>query len=189
MKHPFENDKGGDARRQRRSLLKLARLLNVAVPAAILSSVGLPAHAGSADPDAAAKALIARYVATFDVDPLLEDPAIKPELHSLLGPALGTLKRNLGVTGGVEYIGGALSVRGNASHQGTEEEAVICIQPYAATPRVHAAIYSKGNVTVFTREKRYNYLTECIKDWITLVTSRHVDRMKQPKNVQMRTKN
>lgn len=167
---------------------KMPRLLTVAVPFAVLSSVGFAGPASSADPDAAAKAFVARYVATWEVDALLEDPVVKPELDSLLGPALGTLKRNLGVTGGVEYIGGALSVRGNASHQGTEEEAIVCIQPYGQPLRVHAAIFSKGTVTVFTREKRYSFLTECIKDWITLVSSRHANRATQPKNVRMKTR-
>src|SRR5690606_4673898 len=128
-----------------------------------------------ADPDAAAKALIARYVGTWEVDRLLEDPAIGPELHALLGPALSTLTRNLSVTGGIEYVGGSLSVRGNAPHKGTEEEAIVCVQPYGPVPRVHAAIFSKGTVTVYTREERYSFLTECIKDWIPLVNSRHVN--------------
>jgi hypothetical protein len=160
-------------------------LRNLAATLAILCAVGLPARASGADAEAAAKAMIARYVATWDIDAFFADPAVRPELQALLGPALSTLRRNLSVTGNIEYVGASLTIRGNAPHRGTEEEAIVCVQPYGPAPRVHAAIFSEGAVTIYTRESRYSFLTECIKDWITLVNSRHVNRMTQPPNVRM----
>jgi len=46
-----------------------------------------------------------------------------------------------------------------------------------------AAILSKGRVTVFAKDRIYDKLMLCIKDWITQVSSRHRDRFAQPKNV------
>jgi hypothetical protein len=155
------------------------------VPCAIVCAVGVSGLGSAADPDAAAKAMIARYVATWDIEAFLGGPAVRAELRTLLGPDLNTLRRNLNVTGAIEYVGASLTVRGNAPHQGTEEEGIVCVQPYGPVPRVHAAIFSKGAVTIYTREQRYSYLTECIKDWVTLVNSRHADRMQQPPNVRM----
>jgi hypothetical protein len=146
---------------------------------------GCPGEAGEADADAAASTeMIARYVGGWDVDALLGEPPIAAELHALLGDSLKQLEFNLDVTAGVEYYGGALTVSGNAPHLGTEQEAVVCVQPLAV-PRVHAAIYSRGAITVYTREARYEYLPTCVKDWITLVNSGHVDRMEQPGNVSL----
>lgn len=50
---------------------------------------------------------------------------------------------------------------------------------------VAAVILSKGVVTVFTRAKKYEYATMCIKDWITLANSGHVGRWEQLANVQV----
>ena len=72
-------------------------------------------------------------------------------------------------------------MNGNAPHQGTEEEAVVCINTYNLV--ASAAIYSKGIVTVFSHSQNYDNIPRCIKDWITLVNSQHRDRLNQPKNV------
>jgi len=82
-------------------------------------------------------------------------------------------------------IHGILSLSGNAPHQGTEEEAVVCVVPF--NMMVEAAILSKGTVTLFTRAEKYENTTLCIKDWITLANSRHVDRIERPANVRVVT--
>jgi hypothetical protein len=128
---------------------------------------------------------IARYVGTWDVDALLEEPAVRDPLAALLGPRRSVLDENLSVNGGVEYIGGAFAVMGNAPHRGTQDEAIVCIQLAGGEPRVHVALFTKGEVTVYTREERYEYVTHCIKDWITLVNSGHRDRLTKPANVRM----
>lgn len=46
-----------------------------------------------------------------------------------------------------------------------------------------AAILSHGRITVFAKDRIYDKLMLCIKDWITQVSSRHRDRFAQPKNV------
>lgn len=128
--------------------------------------------------------MIARYVGGWDVDGLLGEPPVAAELRALTGAALEHLERNLDVTGGVEYYGSALSVSGNAPHRGTEEEAIVCIQPLAA-PKVHAAILSQGAIRVYTREPRYEYLPTCVKDWVTQVNSGHANRSRQPGNLSL----
>ncbi len=84
--------------------------------ATALLAASMPASAQ--DPDAAAKALIARYVATYDVDKLLKVPAIRAEFQAVTGNQLRAVEAALNVNGGVEYIGGALAVSGNAPRPG-----------------------------------------------------------------------
>lgn len=50
---------------------------------------------------------------------------------------------------------------------------------------VEAAIFSRGKATVFTTAEKYEYVTLCVKDWITLVNSGHRDRFTWPNNVQV----
>lgn len=140
--------------------------------------------AAAEDPDAAAKAMVQRYVATWDTQALLDEPAVQGELRELAGPAFDKLLHNLDVNAGIEYYGSALTVRGNAPHHGLEEEAVLCVQPYG-TLRVHAAVLSAGRITVYTRESRYQFLPTCMKDWITLVNAGHAGRFSQPANVRL----
>ncbi|HEX9811446.1 MAG TPA: hypothetical protein VGA88_05085 [Burkholderiales bacterium] len=135
------------------------------------------------DREPAARALLAKYAGSYDTDAFLREPALRAELEKLLEPALAHLERNLRVRGSVDLSGSTLSVSGNAPHQGTEEEAIVCFVPIDG--RVESAIYSRGTVTVYARTPVYEYLTLCIKDWITLVNSNHLDRFKQPQNVRL----
>ena len=142
------------------------------------------AEAGAVQGDeATSRAMLAKYAGSYDPDALLKEPAVRAELQKLLGAQMNHLERNLNVKGAVDLIGQTLSISGNAPHQGTEEEAVVCVAPFNMT--VEAAILSKGAVTVFTRTEKYEAATLCIKDWITLANSGHTDRLQQPANVSM----
>jgi hypothetical protein len=138
--------------------------------------------AQSVDPNAG-KQLLRELAGSDDWDALLRHPKIRPQLQQLLGAALPHLRNNLAVSGSVDVVGGDLTVNGNAPHQGTEEEAVVCVSTYNL--EVIAAIYSKGIVTTYSRKKTYDELSRCIKDWVTLVNSKHRDRVQQPKNVRI----
>ena len=111
--------------------------------------------------------------------------AVRGELQTLLGAEMDHLLRNLNVRGEVDLSGETLSVNGNAPHQGTEEEAIVCVTVFPLKTIVEAAILSKGAVTVFAREDKYENASICIKDWITLVNSGHLDRVQQPANVRV----
>ncbi len=143
-------------------------------------SVAASVHADDA---AAARAMIAKWAGNEDTDAFLRQPAVRAELKELLGAELAHLEHNLNVRGSVDLIGWALYIDGNAPHQGTEEEAVVCVMPPKMT--VEAAILSQGTITVYTRAAQYEYTSRCIKDWITQANSGHVDRMKQPANVRV----
>lgn len=130
--------------------------------------------------------MIEQYVGTWAIAEFLEEPVIRGELHTLLGDHLTQLEESLGVTGAIEYFGNALAVRGNAPHQGGEQEGIVCVQPWSESPQVHAGLYSQGTVTVYTRQPRYEYLPICVKDWIALVSGRHVHRSKRPHNVDLK---
>jgi hypothetical protein len=130
-----------------------------------------------------ARAMLAKYAGSYDTDALLKEPAVRAELQTLLGAQMNHLESNLNVKGSVDLIGQTLSVSGNAPHQGTEEEAVVCVVPFNMI--VEAAILSEGAVTVFTRAEKYEYATLCIKDWVTLANSGHVDRLAAPANVRV----
>ena len=135
--------------------------------------------------EAQAKALLAKYTASpgrDDSDGLLKEPVVNAELKRVVGNQLPKLMQNTNVRGSIAYDGGSLVVSGNAPHKGGEEEGVICVNPYSPG-LVEAAIFSRGKVTVFATAEKYEYLSLCVKDWITQVNSGHRDRTTQPKNV------
>lgn len=135
--------------------------------------------------EAQAKALLAKYTASpgrDDSDGLLKEPAVSTELKRVVGNQLPKLMQNTNVRGAIAYDGGSLVVSGNAPHKGGEEEGVICVNPYSPG-LVEAAIFSRGKITVFATAEKYEYLSLCVKDWITQVNSGHRDRTTQPKNV------
>ena len=127
------------------------------------------------------RAEIAQWAGSYETDAFLRQPAVSAELQSLVGGELDHLFRNLNVRGAIDVIGSTLSLSGNAPHQGTEEEAVVCVTPGRMV--VEAAILSRDTVTVYTRAKQYEHTSLCIKDWITLANSRHADRLVRPPNV------
>jgi hypothetical protein len=151
--------------------------------AALTVGVVAAAPAVAQDAAATARALKARYAGSDDSEALLREPAVRTQLQKLLGAQSAQLRRNLDVRGEIDLVGGALSVSGNAVHGGGEEEAVVCVLPHG--PKVQAAINSRGRITVFAAEPTYEYLSLCIKDWITQVNSKHVDRFRQPRNVRV----
>ena len=133
--------------------------------------------------EAQAKALLAKYTASpgrDDSDGLLKEPAVSAELKRVVGNQLPKLMQNTNVRGSIAYDGGSLVVSGNAPHKGGEEEGVICVNPYSPG-LVEAAIFSRGKITVFATAEKYEYLSLCVKDWITQVNSGHRDRTTQPK--------
>lgn len=153
---------------------------------AAIGMAGLCASAIAAQGDeATSRAMIAKYAGSYDTDAFLKEPAVRAELQKLLGPELKHLMHNLNVKGDVDLINGTLSLSGNAPHQGTEEEAVVCVTVLLSSMNVEAAILSKGAVTVYTRAERYEYTNRCIKDWITLANSGHIGRIEQPANVRV----
>lgn len=132
-------------------------------------------------------ALFQKYVGSPDTDGFLNEPAVRAGLQKALGAQLPKLLHNLNVKGDVDLKSGMLFVSGNAPHGGGEEEGVVCVDPQATL--VEAAIASKGRISVFSKAEKYEYVTLCIKDWITQINSKHRDRFEQPRNVQMqRTK-
>jgi hypothetical protein len=137
--------------------------------------------------EAAQRAMIAKWAGSYNAEGLLKEPAIHGELHKLLEVELDHLLRNLNVRGGVDLSSETLSVSGNAPHQGTEEEAIVCITVLPSNTIIEAAIFSKGAITVYSREKQYENASICIKDWITQVNSGHKDRFVKPANVWVTT--
>jgi hypothetical protein len=134
--------------------------------------------------EAQAKALIAKYTSSAgweDSDGLLKEPAVRAELQRVVGPQLPKLMQNINVHSPIAFDG-SFKISGNAPHKGTEEEGVVCVNPYAPS-LVEAAIFSRGKITVFAAAEKYEYLSVCVKDWITQVNSGHRDRTTQPKNV------
>ena len=129
------------------------------------------------------KQLLRDYAGNDNWSGLLKDPKVWPQIQKLLGPQLHHLEQNLDVSGAVDVVGGDLNINGNAPHQGTEEEAAVCVNTYNL--EASAAIYSKGSITIFSRANSYDGVSRCIKDWITLVNTQHRDRMSQPKNVRL----
>ena len=127
--------------------------------------------------------LLRQFAGSDDTDAFLRHELVRPQLVQLLGDELPHFERNLDVRGSVDLIGGMMSISGNAVHQGTEEEAVLCVSWYNLD--MTAAIFSNGIVTAYSKGGTYDSLPLCIKDWITQVNSEHKDRFLQPPNVRM----
>jgi len=149
-----------------------------------LSSV-LATSVGARGDEMAQRAMIVKWAGSYDTEGFLKHPAVRAELQKLLGEEMDHLRRNLNVRGGVDLSGETLSVNGNAPHQGTEEEAIVCVTVLPLKTMVEAAILSKGAVSVYTHDERYENASICIKDWITLANSGHNDRVTQPQNVRV----
>jgi len=162
--------------RSQRSRRLTDPVLQVSIAAAWMALAATTAQAqGNAPP-------LRKYVGSPDYPALLKEPAVKAKLQAVVGKQLPALMRNIDVTGDMGLVSGAITISGNASHKGGEEEGVICVAEYDGT--VQAAILSKGRITVFAKDAKYDGLMICIKDWITQVNSGHRDRFAQPKNVQ-----
>lgn len=151
---------------------------------AVIGAVAVFASATTAQSDeSATRAMIIKWAGNYDTDAFLRLPRVRTELQMLLGPELDHLMHNLNVRGSVDLNGQTLSVNGNAPHQGTEEEAIVCVG--AGNMAVEVAMLSKDTITIYTRVGKYDSVSLCIKDWITLANSRHADRFVQPANVQV----
>lgn len=156
-----------------------ARYALVGFVAAI--GLGSVARAG----EASQRAFTAKWAGSYDNVGFLQQQAVRRELQMLLGAELDHLLQNLNVSGAVDLSGETLSVSGNAPHQGTEEEAIVCVTVLPLETIVEAAVFSKGAIAVYSRRKQYDSASICVKDWITQVNSGHKDRFVQPANVQV----
>ena len=158
----------------------------VRIFAGVLSVVACLAMSPTTQADGVSqRAMIAKWAGSYNTEGFLYEMAVRPELQKLLGAELDHLLHNLNVRGAVDLSSQTLSVNGNAPHQGTEEEAIVCVTVLPLKTLVETAILSKGAIAVYSRETKYDYASICIKDWITLANSRHMDRIKQPANVSM----
>jgi len=158
-----------------RSLAVAAMQLAGAVALALLV-LGVGASQAQTTPPA-----LRRFVGSPDYPALLREPKIEAQLQAVVGKALPALMRNIEVSGEMGRVGGAIEISGNAPHGGGEREGVICVAEFDG--KTEAAILANGRITVFARERHYENLMICIKDWITQVNSGHRDRFTQPKNV------
>ena len=182
--------------RRERALLRSRGLAALALAVALVAAVDLawsqaltPAQQQRMEQarsrEAEAKALLAKYTGTpgrEDSDGLLKEPAVQAELKRLVGNQLPKLMQNINVRGTIAFDGGSLVISGNSPHKGGEEEGVVCVSPHAPG-LVEAGLYSRGKITVFGTAAKCEYLSLCVKDWITQANSGHRDRFAQPKNV------
>ena len=147
------------------------------------SLFGMAISAGEEISSSPTETLLTRYAGNYDVESLLGEPFVHTGLRSLLGTDLEHFMHNLNVRGKVDVISGTLAVAGNAPHQGGVEEAILCVTPH--NRQVSAAIFSQGEIKIYSTTRDYQSLTLCIKDWITQVNSGHIDRQVIPANVRL----
>jgi hypothetical protein len=160
--------------------LRLARTSRLALWAALVLSGLALAQNPAPTPG---QELLREFAGSYDTDAFLRDARIRPQMEQMLGTEMEHLEWNMNVRGSVDLIGGWLTLSGNAPHQGTEEESILCVSTYNL--EVGAGIYSHGIVTAYSRGGTYDTLPLCVKDWITQVSSQHKDRFTQPQNVRM----
>ena len=116
----------------------------------LLLTILMSGRALAQTPDSNARSqLLREYAGSDNWYALLKNPKVWPQLQRLLGKDLPHLQENLSVSGAVDVVGGDLSVSGNAPHQGTVEEAVVCVNSYNL--EVNAAVFSKGTPAEYCR--------------------------------------
>jgi len=129
------------------------------------------------------------YAGDYKSYDVLEDKKLKPILKKILGKEYQHFVSNLDVIGSVDLISGGIVLEGNASHGGGEEMAKLDVNLYNGI--VTAAIFSKGQIDVYTDRKDYkkqdkdNYinLPISIKDWIALIATDLKYRFDKPSNL------
>jgi len=124
-----------------------------------------------------------KYVGTYAINYIFSDKIIKKELHLLLKDKIKLLKENLSVIPPIDMIDGDIVISGIAPHQGGINMAIMDINTKRSV--VTVAIYSEGNIFIYSKTNHYDYLPRSIKTQIVLWNTDFKVMYTIPKNVQM----
>lgn len=109
---------------------------------------------------------LAPYIGTYWFEKVFEDPHVKKRMEQLLGDRLSHFMKNVDVRGAIEFQGSKMVLRGGRAHETHRERAILIVNVYDG--KIHAGIFSEGRTTIFSREKRYGYLSSAIREWVRL---------------------
>jgi len=146
-----------------RSSARLAHLLGLGF--LVLLSGFVVAQAQEVDWKVGKLGHLAPHIGTYSYVAVLGDPEVEVALKGLVGADLaGVIAINLNVASPIDFVSGHLVLRGNAPHQGGEEEAMVLVKIYDGT--VRAALLHKGRMRLFAPDAEYDYLPPPLKDFL-----------------------
>lgn len=125
------------------------------------------------------------YVNSGDSQKLFADPIVKAQLVHLMGPQLRHLHTNLDVHGPIGVQDGMLILTGNAPHMGMEENGFLGVKLYNG--EVVACIYTHDRVEVFTKQPKFDYLSQAVHQWAVWILASARLQGRQPANIVMHT--
>ncbi len=125
------------------------------------------------------------YVNSDDGQKLLADPIVKAQLAHLMGPQVSHLLKDLDVHGPIGVQDGMLILTGNAPNMGMEENGFIGVKLYNG--EVVACIFTHGHVEVFTKQPKFDYLSQAVHQWAVWILASAQLQGRQPANVVMHT--
>jgi len=138
--------------------------------AVLLVSIAWPLAASAACTGklAAMQAYAGNYVGDKN---LLAAPAVAARLQQLPTALRQHLERNLDVAGPIDLIDCSLVLRGNAPHQGPEENAIVSVNLYSGA--VTVAIHSRGHTDIYldqdpTAGSGYAAVPGPVRQWAVL---------------------
>ncbi len=111
-----------------------------------------------------ALAHLAPYIGTYEYDAVLDDATVQTALRDLVGEKLPIFRRNLSVSGPIDFSSGNLVLSGLAPHQGGAEEAMILIKIYDGT--VRAGLLHQSKMTLYARDPQYAYIPKILRDFL-----------------------
>lgn len=109
-----------------------------------------------------------KYVGKIANDKILVNPIVRKELIALMGASrYKLLDHYMLVQSGVDMISGDIVASGCAPHECGDKSAVVVVQ--LETKQIHAAIFQNETVTVYSKQKTFEYLPNGLTDWVTLL--------------------
>ena len=125
------------------------------------------------------------YVNSDDSQKLLADPIVKAQLAHLMGPQLRHLLNNLNVHGPIGLEDGMLILSGNAPNMGMMENGFLGVKLYNG--EAVACLFTHGRVEVFTKQPKFDYLAQAVRQWAVWILASAQLRGRQPSNIVMHT--
>lgn len=107
---------------------------------------------------------LAQFIGTYMYEHVLEDPEVSKKLYSLLGGEAQHLVKNMQVRSPINFEGGELVLHGSIRGPGKIEAAMLTVGLYKG--KINAVIFSEGEVTLYSRSKKYDWVPTVIRQRI-----------------------
>ncbi|MBA3769512.1 MAG: hypothetical protein H0X08_03270 [Blastocatellia bacterium] len=111
---------------------------------------------------------VKRYVGKVANDKVIANPAVRKELIAVMGARRYRLLDHYTlVQSEVDMISGDVVASGCAPHECMEKSALVIVDIDGR--KVHAAIFENPRLTIYSREKTFDFLPNGLTDWVRLL--------------------